>query len=173
MTVDALLDLPEREDGKHYELSDGELILVGIPGALHELIKTTVYEILTDYRLSTMSGRAFSATGFALRPDTGRIPDVSWMTLEHARQIRRDNKAITIPPDIAIEIISDSERLREAERKLRDYLEAGVEVWQLFPATQSVILWTGNQGLRLTGGQLVTSAKLPGFSVPASAFFAE
>ena len=173
ITVNALLDLPEREDGQRYELSDGELILKGIAGALHEIAKATAFGILLEYRNRTRSGRAFCESGFVLRPDCARIPDVAWVSNERFAEIPRENLAIAFAPDLAIEIISESENLNQADRKLRDYLDAGVEVWQFFLTTQSAILWTGNQGLRLTGGQLVTSAKLPGFSVPASAFFAE
>jgi Uma2 family endonuclease len=68
LTPDALLELLKPVSGKHYELSDGDLIVVGNSGALHELIKTTVFEILTEYRLRTRSGRAFAETQFALRP---------------------------------------------------------------------------------------------------------
>jgi hypothetical protein len=128
LTPDALIELPRPPNGKHYELSDGDLIVVGNAGALHELIKTTVFEILTEYRLRTRSGRAFAETQFALRSDCARIPDVAWVSEERLQQIPRTDRAIGIAPDVAIEIVSDSEQPNETERKLRDYLEAGVEV---------------------------------------------
>jgi hypothetical protein len=45
LTPDSLLELPKPANGRHYELSGGDLIVVGNAGALHELIKTTVFEI--------------------------------------------------------------------------------------------------------------------------------
>jgi hypothetical protein len=110
LTPDALIELPRPPNGKHYELSDGDLIVVGNAGALHELIKTTVFEILTEYRLRTRSGRAFAETQFALRSDCARIPDVAWVSEERLQQIPRSNQAIGIAPDVAIEIVSDSEQ---------------------------------------------------------------
>jgi Uma2 family endonuclease len=171
LTPEALLELPKPAHGKHYELSDGDLIIVGNAGALHELTKTTVFEILTEYRLRTRSGRAFAETQFTLRSDRARIPDVAWVSEGRLVQIPRGNVAIGIAPDIAIEIISDSEQPNEIEQKLRDYMEAGVEVWQIFPSLLGVTIWRGNQGIRLTGIEAVTSEALPGFSVPASEFF--
>jgi Uma2 family endonuclease len=171
LTPDALLDLPKPGNGKHYELSDGDLIIVGNAGALHELIKTTVFEILTEYRLKTRSGRAFAETQFTLRADRARIPDVAWVSGARTNLIPRENRAISIAPDIAVEVISDSELPHETEQKLRDYLEADVEVWQIFPSLATVTIWRGNQGLRLEGDDAVTSARLPGFSVPVSDFF--
>jgi Uma2 family endonuclease len=170
-TPDALLELPEPANGKHYELSDGDLIVVGNAGALHELIKTTVFEILTEYRLKTRSGRAFAETQFTLRSDRARIPDVAWVSGARADLIPRENRAISIAPDIAIEVISDSAPPLETERKLRDYIEADVEVWQVFPSLATVAIWRGSQGVRLEGDEAVTSARLPGFSVPVSDFF--
>src|ERR1700722_20253208 len=96
LTPDALLDLPKPANGKNYELSDGDLILVGNAGALHELIKTTVFEILTEYRLKTRSGRAFSETQFTLRADRARIPDVAWVSSARAHLILPENRAISI-----------------------------------------------------------------------------
>ncbi len=171
LTPDALLELPKPPNGKHYELSDGDLIVVGNAGALHELIKTTVFEILTEYRLRTRSGRAFAETQFALRPDRARIPDVAWVSQERLPQIPRSNRAIGIAPDVAIEIVSDSEQPNETERKLRDYLEAGVEVWQVFPALRSVTIWQRNQGCRLAEDSVITSERLPDFCVIVSDLF--
>jgi Uma2 family endonuclease len=171
LTPSALLDLPRPPNGSHYELSDGELIVVGNAGALHELIKASVLEILIEYRLRTKSGRAFAETQFTLRGDRARIPDVAWVSRERTSQIPRENRAIEIAPDIAVEIISGSQQPEEMERKLRDYLEAGVEVWQIFPSMSSLTIWRGSQGIRIEGDQLVTSERLPGFSVPVSDLF--
>ena len=85
--------------------------------------------------------------------------------------IPRENCAIAIAPDIAVEVISDSEQPDDMEEKLRDYLEADVEVWQVFPSVQSVTRWRGNQGIRLEGNQALTSEHLPGLSMSVSDVF--
>ncbi|MFL6464244.1 MAG: Uma2 family endonuclease [Bryobacteraceae bacterium] len=171
LTPDGLLRLPRPKDGEHYELSDGELITVGNAGALHELIKTRLFEILTEYRLQNKSGRAFAETQFTLRSDRARIPDVAWVSQAKLDLIPRENRAIPIAPDVAIEVISDSEQPEEMEQKLRDYLEADVEAWQVFPSVQSITRWHGNEGTRLGGDQLLTSERLPGLSMPVSDVF--
>ena len=171
LTPEALLALPRPAHGRHYELSDGELIVVGNAGALHELIKTQVFELLTEYRLKTKAGRAFAETQFTLRVDRARIPDVAWVSRDRIALIPRENRAIPIAPDLAVEIISDSEQPEETERRLRDYLEADAEVWQIFPSIQTITVWRGNQGLRLAGEQLLTSERLPGFAVSVSGIF--
>jgi Uma2 family endonuclease len=171
LTPNDLVELELPDGVKQYELSDGELIPVGTAFALHELIKTAIFGILTEYRLRMRSGMAFADSMFTLRADRARIPDVAWVSNERFAQIPWENRAIPIAPDIAIEILSDSERQQAADKKLRDYLEAGVEVWQIFPATTSAIVWQGNRGMRLTGEDTITSEKLPDFSVSVSDLF--
>jgi Uma2 family endonuclease len=171
LTPDALLSLPELEEGGHYELSDGELIVVGTAGALHEFIKMTLVRLLMRYEFRTSNGSTFSETQFALGTERARVPDVAWVSKERLLLIPRENRAIAIAPDIAIEIVSESEQLKKTEQKLRDYLEADVEVWQVFPATQTVTVWRGNLGVRLTGEQILTSERLPDFGVTVADIF--
>ena len=151
LTPDALLELLKPANGRHYELSDGDLVVVGNAGALHELIKTSVFEILTEYRLKTRSGRAFAETQFTLRADRARIPNVAWVSSARASLIPRENRAISIAPDIAVEVICDSELAHENGQKLRDYLEADVEVWQIFPLLATVAVWRGESGCPARG----------------------
>jgi Uma2 family endonuclease len=171
ITPEALLLLPRPTQGKHYELSDGELIVVGNAGALHELIKSRMFEILTEYRLRTKAGRAFAETQFTLRADRARIPDVAWVSESKLSLIPRANRAIPIAPDLAVEIISDSEAPEETEQRLRDFLEAGAEVWQVFPALSSITVWRGNEGVRLANDDLLVSERLPGLTIPVSQVF--
>ena len=172
LTPDSLLSLPEPAEGGHYELSDGELIIVGNAGALHGLIKARLVKLLTIYSIQTNGGDAFPETQFTLRADRARIPDIAWVSVAKLSLIPRENRAIPIAPDIAIEVVSDSEQPAMTEQKLRDYLEADVEVWHVFPATQTVTVWRGNLGRRLTGDQLLTSDQLPDFSVAVGDIFA-
>jgi Uma2 family endonuclease len=171
LTPDDLLSLPKPKHGGHYELSNGELITVGNAGALHELVKTKLFEILTEYRLQNKNGRAFAETQFTLRSDSAHIPDVVWVSQTKLDLIPRENRAIPIAPDIAIEVISESEQPGEMEGKHRDYLEADVEVRQVFPSVESITRWRGNQGIRLEGSQVLTSERLPGLSMPVSDVF--
>ena len=113
----------------------------------------------------------FAETPFTLRRDRARIPHVAWVSAPRVSQIPRGDQAITIAPDIAIEIVSDSEQPNETEQKLPDYVDAGVEVWQIFPSLHTLSIWGGNEAKRLAGSDMVTSAILPGFSAAASEFF--
>jgi len=46
LSPDDLLLLPRPEHGKHYELSEGELIVTGNAGWRHEMIESTILTLL-------------------------------------------------------------------------------------------------------------------------------
>jgi Uma2 family endonuclease len=87
--------------------------------------------------------------------------------------IPRENRAIPIAPDVAIEVVSASEQPEDTERRLRDYLEAECEVWQIFPSLNTVTIWRGNEGKRLSDLDQITSDRLPGFAIAVSEIFSD
>jgi Uma2 family endonuclease len=109
---------------------------------------------------------------FALSEDVRLRPDVCLLLPEKARQL--DRKRIPIPgaPDLAIEVISPSERSSESYRKVLSYLKHGVaEVWQIYPESLALEIHKSETRRSLTGDQQVTTDLLPGFSPPLSLFF--
>ncbi|HVW09018.1 MAG TPA: Uma2 family endonuclease, partial [Bryobacteraceae bacterium] len=75
-------------------------------------------------------------------------------------------------PDIAIEVISPTERATESHDKIRAYLRNGVsEAWQVFPKSRTVEIYRGNGGISLDASQTISSPLLPGFGVPVASFF--
>jgi Uma2 family endonuclease len=85
--------------------------------------------------------------------------------------IPRENRAISIAPDMAVEVICNSESLRETERKLRHYLEADVEVWQIFALLGTVTIWRGIGAFGSTATMLLLRRGFPVFRWPVSDFF--
>jgi Uma2 family endonuclease len=96
---------------------------------------------------------------------------------EKARRL--DRKRIPIPgaPDLAIEVISPSERTSErtseSRAKVDAYLRYGVaEVWQIYPDSRVLEIYKGEKGRSTVSvDQHVTTDLLPGFSVTLSSFF--
>jgi Uma2 family endonuclease len=173
LSLDDLLLLPPPENGKHYELSEGELIVVGNPGWRHERIKSTVLSLLIVYLERHPIGSASSESQFTMAGGGARIPDVAFVSRSKLAPLLDEDIAIPFAPDLAIEIISNSEIAARAEKKVREYLASGVqEVWQVYPADRFVRVRTA-EGLRdLAEDQLLESPVLPGFQVTVQAFFA-
>jgi len=50
-------------------------------------------------------------------------------------------------PDIAVEVISPTERTGDTRRKVLAYLKFGVrEIWQIYPVTREVLVYAGAGG---------------------------
>ena len=72
-----------------------------------------------------------------------------------------------------MEVISPSEKTGSAEKKVQEYLKAGVlEVWQVYPKEARVRVRTSSGARDLAHTEAMESPALPGFRVPVDSFFA-
>jgi Uma2 family endonuclease len=80
-----------------------------------------------------------------------------------------------IVPDLAAEVLSESNTPAEIERKLDNYFEAGVRVaWVVDPKTQLAVVYTSRTRSKEIGidGELTAPKVLPGFRLPMRDLFA-
>jgi Uma2 family endonuclease len=169
-----LADLPRPDpaQGKHYELSEGQLIIVGNAKAAHERVKTRVARILYRWTDHNPGVEVFVEYQFDLKEDTARIPDIALVRNEKLAAAG-DSDVYAFAPDTAIEILSPSETPSAAEKKVDEYLAAGaIEVWQIFAELKKVHVRTLTGTRELKGDDLLDTPVLPGFQIPVSAIFA-
>jgi len=115
-----------------------------------------------------------------MRPFVGRIriPDVgftSWGRFPNRRRPRQPVPDIT--PDLAIEVLSDSNTPAEMRLKREDYIRGGTRlVWIIDPDARTVAVYTQvdppDRVLRV-GDTLTGDPVLPGFALVLADFFAE
>jgi Uma2 family endonuclease len=68
-----------------------------------------------------------------------RKPDVSFIRRGRLPDERLPKGHVTIPPDLAVEVLSPNDLADEVDEKVKEYLEAGVlVVWVVFPKTRTV-----------------------------------
>ena len=109
---------------------------------------------------------------FALSDDSRLRPDVCVLLPEKAGQLDFDLSPIPGAPDLAIEVISPTDRTVECHEKVLAFLRSGTaEVWQIYPDSHALEIYKSETRRSLTGDQPVTTDLLPGFSVPLSSFF--
>ena len=171
MTVEELMNLPD--DGNHYELIKGELLTMPPPGNPHGTAGMNLSILLGSYVKTNNLGRAFSEMGYRLEsdPDTVLAPDISFIA---------DDKGVgpegyrSGPPDLAVEVLSPSDRKARVERKTSLWLELGVKsVWNVNPRHRTVEIWRSNGERKLfhETDELVDDT-VPGFRVKVSEIFA-
>ncbi len=140
MTAEELFEMPD--DGFRYDLVKGELKRMSPAGSEHGIIISNLHFLLTQHVRANKLGVTFGAeTGFKLEsdPDTVRAPDIAFVR-------RKRVPADGIPkgfwqgaPDLAVEVVSPSDKLYEVDEKIDDYLAAGVPlVWIIYPKKRNV-----------------------------------
>ena len=126
MTAEELFDLPD--DGFRYELIRGELKKMSPAGQTHGKYSSRINISLGGHVMANRLGETYSAdTGFVLEsdPDHVRAPDASFISNERLREIGETDRFVQGVPDVAIEVISPSDRYTEVEEKVADWLNAG------------------------------------------------
>ena len=170
LTIQDFLALPKKE-GLRYELVAGEVVTMGNAGQRHERVKANTAEILAVYNHSHRLGKMYSETMFQLGEAEGRIVDVCFMLKDHIPEPAEEGIHQGAPA-LAVEVVS-SESAAELERKVELYLAHGSRtVLVLYPDPQTVRVFDPSGASRLLrGSQVLEIDWLPGFAVPASAFF--
>jgi Uma2 family endonuclease len=163
MTVQEWAAMPEDEPG---ELCDGVLEEEEVPDLMHE---TAVLWLGVQLRtwIVPLGGFAFaSEVKFALSSIRGRKPDLS-VFLPGCPPLPRRG-AVSIPPDIAVEVVSPapSDQRRDRIAKLADYAAFGVRFyWMLDPAVRTfeiLELGTERHYVHLLGATEGKLSQIPG-----------
>jgi Uma2 family endonuclease len=158
-----------------YELVDG--VLVEKPMGYYEsLLAGILIRLMGSYVEEHDLGFVLGEAGtLRLAPGLVRIPDVSFISWSHfpSRRLPRD-PIPDLAPDLAVEVISESNTEAEMSRKLREYFDAGTRVvWLAYPDARSVRVYSDvttftelAESDTLDGGGVV-----PGFTLPVADWF--
>lgn len=169
----AAYDQLSLEEGRHLELLNGEVIEVPRPTPKHQIVVKVFTGSLDEYFRREPGGIALQDCEFALGADTRLCPDVAILLKERWASVDPDRSPIPLPPDIAVEVLSPSERSTDSQRKVRTYLGAGVrEVWQVIPEDRTILIYreTGPFTV-LEIGQTLTTPLLPGWEISVREIF--
>jgi len=161
-------------DDARMELIEGEPIPMSPTGNLHMFVVSELTLLLGIHSLRVQeTDDAFKVLGheggFLLRsdPDTVLAPDIAILTRDQLRVVNRtSNDFCPVPPALAIEVKSPSDREAEIARKLAVYLEAGVrEVWWIRPLAGQMTVHRPDRAPELYGSDetFASSDVLPGF----------
>ena len=107
---------------------------------------------------------------------TGRKPDVSYVAAGRLGSEDLRSAYLKVSPDLAVEVISPSDRLRQVRAKEQQYLNAGVRLlWRVDPDHREVTVYAAGEKPRLVvadecldGGDV-----LPGLSLSVGDLFVD
>ena len=135
------------DDGNHYEVLDGELLVTPSPSPDHQVVLGRLYRLLDDYVVKHGLGLVIPdvdllfQTGQFLRPDLLVVPEAS------RGGIKR--RGIEVAPSLVVEILSPTSSGIDLVKKPARYADFGIpEYWVLDPEDKSAWVWRFAQGTR-------------------------
>jgi Uma2 family endonuclease len=167
------------DDGKRYEIIDGELFVSKQPHFYHQHVCGKIYALLEDWSNQSQLGQTIIAPGLIFADDDDVVPDVAWLTKQCLAAALGNDGKLHSAPDLVIEVLSpgSTNRRRDREAKLKLYSRRGVlEYWIVDWLNHSLEIYRRqNAQLQLfatfTKGDHLHSPLLPGFSAQIDALF--
>jgi Uma2 family endonuclease len=154
LTYEDFAALPD--DGKRYELHEGELSVTPAPTPRHQLVIGNLHFILTAHiRGSGRGVLILSPVDCILNDFTVVEPDLVYV--DDARRRLISGRGIEGAPTLAVEVLSPSTAHIDRRRKMALYAAHDVTwYWIVDPVTQSI------EAYRLAGSEYHLAAKLEG-----------
>ncbi len=130
------------DDGNKRELVDGA-IRVSPVGFQHGHLSGNVLMLLKAHVKQHRLGYVVdSSTGFRLPGGNVRLPDVAFVAVGRFPDERMPEGFSDAPPDLAVEVLSPDDRVREVLDKIGEYLQAGVRlVWVIDPRQRAAVVY--------------------------------
>jgi Uma2 family endonuclease len=153
------------EDGRRYEIYDGEVFVVPAPVPLHQRAVRRLLRILDEYAAAHGGEVLGSPIDIVFSEYDVLQPDLVYFSAERHHLVP-DKLPIRSAPDLVVEVLSPSTSDTDRGRKLQTFARFGVpEYWIVDPEAPSleVLALAGSQyqlRSRARGGEAVRSATL-------------
>ena len=164
------------DDGRRYELYDGEVSEVPAPLPRHQLAMLELLYRLRDYAVAHAGLVIASPIDIVFDDINALQPDIVVFSAARRHHVHLD-EPIQAPPDVAVEVLSPSTAANDRGRKLRMFERFGVaEYWMLDPAAELIEmrrLTVGRYAAPLVFGRSThaESRVLPGFVCDVNTLF--
>jgi Uma2 family endonuclease len=167
------------DDGKRYEVIEGELYVSKQPGAEHQFICGQLFRYFQEWNDQSGTGAAFVAPGLVFADDDDVAPDVIWVSHERLAGALDQAGHFTKAPELVVEVLSPGKanERRDREAKLDLYSRRGVlEYWIVDWMRRLVEVYRREEGelklaKKLHADDLLESPTLPGFSCQVAKLF--
>ena len=117
------------EDGRRYELYDGEVFVVPAPLPRHQVVQLLIAEMLRHFAAAHGGFAVTSPIDIVFSDYDVLQPDVVFFGAARAHLVDLD-RVIRNPPDLCVEVISPSTEDRDRGRKMQMFARFGVpEYW--------------------------------------------
>ena len=168
MTLEEFLE----NDLEGYEYVKGELVPMAPPSMEHGEISINIIRYLDRYVYAHQLGRLYTAETTFRLGDRLVKPDVAFVSTDRLPENRR--KGSPIPADLAIEIVSPTDKQYDVTEKAFAYLKAGTRlVWVIEPVAKTVMVYRSETDFTLLTCKdtLTGEDVVEGFACPVAELF--
>ncbi len=115
------------DDGKRYEIIDGELYVSKQPHWYHQIVCTVLSSPLLRWSLDTGAGVVNGAPGVIFADDDDVAPDLVWVSKERLATVLAPDGKLHAAPDLVVEVLSPgtTNERRDRDAKLKLYARRG------------------------------------------------
>ena len=173
------LELLTNDEGKRYEIIDGELFVTRSPHFRHQDASGNIYFELQVWSKTTSNGKAIFTPGIIFTDVDNVEPDLVWISNKRLATLLDDSGHLTGAPELVIEVLSpgiNNER-RDKEAKLKLYSSQGVQEYWIVSWQLKTVEVYRREDLRLKlvatllESDILTSPLLSGFNCQVEKFF--
>ena len=168
MTMEEFLE----NDLEGYEYVKGELVPMAAAAIVHGEIGSNIHLILGLYVRENKLGRLYIVETTFQLDDRVVKPDVAFVSTERLSEEKL--KGFSVAPDLAIEIVSPSDKHYDVTEKALAYLKAGTRlVWVIEPIAKTVMVYRSETDFTLLNYEdtLTGEDVVEGFSCPVAELF--
>lgn len=162
---DAFLEQAEHQ-GRLYELVNGEIV-EKVPTEEHGIIVLRIGSKLLVFVEAHKLGWVATEARHRVPHDkhNDRLPDISFRTAASGPVVKRG--AVMQMPDLAVEVKSPDDSLKDMRDKAAYYLANGSRmVWLVLPEKRMIEVYTADEQQILTEGDILSGGEvLPGFTM--------
>ncbi|HEV3162423.1 MAG TPA: Uma2 family endonuclease [Isosphaeraceae bacterium] len=163
-----------------YEVVNGQRVELPPMGAYPTEVASSLTVTLGAYASQNGLGKVVGEMLFLIDRETGlqRRPDVAFIGPGRwpIRKPAPYTAAWDVVPNLAIEVVSPSDRAQELMDKIQEFFRAGVEVvWVVYPTHRMVHIYESLTQIKVLtlADTLDGGALLPGFQLPLAKLFEE
>lgn len=164
------------DDGRRYEIYDGEVVVVPSPLPLHQIVAMNIADWLRHHPRTARGLTIAAPLDIVLSEYNVVQPDLVYFEPERLRELSA--RAVTrVPPDLAIEVLSPSTASTDRGKKMQLLARYGVrEYWLVEPEDQRIEAYALREGSftlvqEATADAAIESALLGNLGGPARALF--
>ncbi len=144
-----------------FELVDGEYIFMSPNIPRSSRISGRLFRLLSDHVDAQKLGEVFIETPFVLKASKqwvkgARVPDVMFIRTERLKALADldadwETSPLPLVPDLAVEVMSPTDRFAALNQKARRYLTDGVQqVWVIDPERRAVFVYVSDSIIPLS-----------------------